>query len=224
MQVLVVIRQREGVPLAEEVVPEEGNVHIGKAVWDVRHPCPVCEVGRCGPDLRPLLVAHVHLREVPADAQPVAEAIPEREVVTFRLHLAVVHVSSRLLASAQVGNIALDIIFRIAIDESPFGIERVATEGFVVAHVQVDIIAILRTDTYIAHLQVLVAEHLLDRGQTVRFLVRELRLQLRQDKVSTCRPVTHRADIARCTDIVALCRIFRHRTGYKLVVIFPEHG
>ena len=77
MQVLVVIRQREGVPLAEEVVPEEGNVHIGKTVWDVRHPCPVCEVGRCGPDLRPLLVAHVHLREVPADAQPVAEAIPE---------------------------------------------------------------------------------------------------------------------------------------------------
>ena len=63
-------------------------------------------------------------------------------------------------------------------------------ECLVVAQVEVDIVAIFRSDTQFAHFQVFVTKHLFDGRQTISLFVRQLGLQACQDEVGSGRPVS----------------------------------
>ena len=58
-----------------------------------------------------------------------------------------------------------------------------AAERLLVTQVDIDVMALLRTQHYAARLEVFVAEHFLYRGQAERLFVRQLGLQTGQDEI-----------------------------------------
>ena len=223
MQVLVVIGERQRVSLTEKVVPEEGDIHVGKLVRDVGHPCSVGEVRRGRAQLHLLPVAYIHTGEVAAHTEPIAEPIPQREVVALRLYLAIVDIGRALFSSAQVGDVALDVVFRMTIDQSALDIERMPPEGLVIAHIEIEVMAVLRPYGEVAHLKVLVAEHLFDSREAVCLLVRELRLKLLHNVIGTGGAIAPRASRPVDRHIFRGIVVGRHRTGNVLPVIFSKN-
>ena len=146
MQVLIVVGDRQDIPPLPAVVPEERYIRVGKLVGEVGHTFSVGQVGGTAGDGGFHLVANVHLGEVPTYAQPVREVVADGQVQPLGLYLPIVDVGSRLLSPAEVGDVALDIVPGVAVDQAAFEVERVLSEGAVVADVQVEIIAVLRTN------------------------------------------------------------------------------
>ena len=181
MQVLVVVSQGQHIPFLAQIAPIKIHVHIGELVRDIRHTLPIGQVLHLvarAADLELLIVADIHLGEITADAQPMAETITDREIATDRPHLAVVRISRSLLTATQILHVALDVIFRVTVDETALHIDGMLAERAAVAQVQVDIVTVLRPDRRRTAFQVLIAEHLLDSRQPIGLLVREFRLKL----------------------------------------------
>ena len=97
-------------------------------------------------------------------------------------------------------------------------------ESLIIAQVQIDVIAVLRTDADVSHFQVFVTEHFFDSRQTVGFFVGQFGLQPRQDEVSARRSIPYGTYAAGGTHIVVLIGIGSHRSGNKLIVILTEYG
>ena len=148
-----------------------------------------------------MVVADIHLRIVSTQAQPVSKAVTGGDVIAFGQHFAVVDVARRLFAAAQVGDVTLDIVFGVAVNQTAFHIYVMFVECFVVAYVQVQVVTVFRFDAHVAHFEVFVTEHFLDGRQAVGFFVRQLGLQARQYKVGTGSPVSHGVDAAGGADI-----------------------
>ena len=179
---MVVVGETEVVALATKISPSQSEVGVGIEVGEVGHALLVGDVWSRRAESSLHVVAHIHASEVAADAEPVAIAVTHREVEAHGLHLAVVDIRSGKFATTQVGDIALDKVLGVAIDEAPFGIDRVTAEMCIVAEIEVEVVAVFRTDTDVAHLQVFIAKHFVDGRQSVGLFIRQLGLQLREDK------------------------------------------
>ena len=224
VQVLVVVGDGQHIAFLAQVAPVESEVGIGKKIGHVGHPGSVGQVGRGSPDHGLLAVAHVHVAEVSAEAEPFAEAVAGREVVADGLHLAVVDIGGRFLAPAEVGDVALDVVPGVAVDEAAFQIEAVLAEFPVVAQVEVQVVAVFGPQAHLPHFQVLVAEHFLDGRQAAGFFIGKLGLEAFHDEISPGRAVAEGTDIARMLYVVALGLVFGNRPGDVLMVEFPENG
>ena len=75
MQILVVVRHSQQIAFASKVMPVEGYVRVGKAIRNVRHPCPIGKIVCRRTYLCALLVAYIHLCEVAADGEPTTEIV-----------------------------------------------------------------------------------------------------------------------------------------------------
>ena len=84
--------------------------------------------------------------------------------------------------------------------------------------------AALRAQAYLSALQVLIAKHLFDGGQTVGTLVRQLGLQSFDKEVGTCRTIAPGADRAAGAYVVAARIILGHGSGHILAVVLAEDG
>ena len=224
MQILIVVCKDQCIAFLPEITPIERQVRVGKTVGQVRHPLFVGDVFRAAADRRFLVVANVHLRIVSSYAQPVRETVTGGEVVSFGQHFAVVDVARSLLTATQVGDVTLDIIVGVTVDQTSFDVNAVLAECLVVADIQVHVVALLRFDADVTHFEVFVTEHLFDGGEAVGFLVGEFCLQSRQDEVSSCRTVSQGTDAAGSADIFGTRIVGRHRTCYILVVMLAEDG
>lgn len=172
VHVLVVVSHGQHIPFLPEVAPIEVYVKISKLIGHIGNACLVTEIfhrvaGTA--DLHLLIVTHIHLREVAAHTQPASEAIACRYIVSLRQHLAVVGISGPFFSSAQVLDIALDIILRIAVYHTAFHVDRMFSKTPGITQVQVDVVTFLGTDADVSTLQVFVTKHLFDSGQTVSF-------------------------------------------------------
>ena len=224
VQVLVVVRYSQRIAFFPEVAPVEGHVGIGKDIRQVGHAFLISYILRTAGYGRLHIVAHVHLREVAAHTQPPAKAVAGGDVISLRQHLAVIDVSGCGLAAAQVGDVALDVVFGVTVDKAAFHVHGMFAESLVIAQVQVDVVAVLRPDADVAHFQVLIAEHLFDGGQAVGLFIGQLGLQSRQDEVSARRSIAYGMYAAGGAYIVVLIGIRSHRSGDKLVVMLAEYG
>ena len=226
VQVLVVVGHGEQVALSPQVVPVEVDVAVGKHVGHVGHAGLVGEVGGRGARAAYLVglhVAHVHLREVAAQAQPAAQTVPGREVVALGHHLAVVGIGGILLAAAQVLDVALDIVAGVAVEQAPLDIERVAAQRARVAEVEVHVVAVLGAYVHLSALEVLVAEHLFDGGQPVGLLIRQLGLQPRQHEIGARGAVAALLYGAVDHHKLGALVVGGHGSRHILVVVFPEY-
>lgn len=198
VHVLVVVSHGQYIPFLPEVAPIEVYVKISKLIGHIGNACLVTEIfhrvaGTA--DLHLLIVTHIHLREVAAHTQPASEAIACRYIVSLRQHLAIVGISGPFFSSAQVLDITLDIILRIAVYHTAFHVDGMFSKTPGITQVQVDVVTFLGTDADVSTLQVFVTKHLFDSGQAVSFFIRELRLQAGQDEVgsgSTISPRVYR--------------------------------
>ena len=118
MQVLIVVSHYQRVAFPPEVTPVEGHVGVGEAVRQVRHTLFIGDIVSTVADGRLLVVADIHLRIVSTQAQPVSKAVTGGDVIAFGQHFAVVDVARRLFAAAQVGDVTLDIVFGVAVNQT----------------------------------------------------------------------------------------------------------
>ena len=58
--ILIVICQRQHIPLAPQVMPVEADIGVGKHVRQVRHTLPIGQIGHTAPGGGAHVVAHVH--------------------------------------------------------------------------------------------------------------------------------------------------------------------
>ena len=192
MQVLIVVGHGQHIAFFPEITPVERQVGIRKPVGKVRHPFSVGQVLSAAGNGRLHSVADVHLSKVAACAYPVCEVVADGQAEAFCLDFTVVDIGCCLLAAAQIRDVALYVIFRIAVDHSAFHIQGMFPECLVVAQVEVQIVAILRPDAQFTHFQVFVAKHFFDGRQAISLFVRQLCLQVCQDEVGSGCPVSER--------------------------------
>ena len=146
MQILIVVCKDQCIAFLPEITPVERHVRVGKTVGQVRHTLFVGDVFRAAADRRFLVVANVHLRIVSSYAQPVRETITGGEVVSFGQYFTVVDVARSLLTATQVGDVTLDIIVGVTVDQAPFDVNAVLAQCLVVADIQVYVVAFFRFD------------------------------------------------------------------------------
>lgn len=206
MRPLVVVSQRQQVSFSSQIVPIKVGVEVGKTVGYVGHTRTVSQVfdriARAA-YLIAFIVAHVHLREIAAQAEPASQAVAGGKVIAFGEDVAVIDVSGILFATAEVLHVALDVVVRVAVNQPAFQIERMATQRAGIAEAEVQVVAVLGSKANLPTLQVLVTEHFFDGGEAVGTLVGELGLQAGQDEVSARRTVAPGTDRAADAHIVA---------------------
>ena len=155
VHVLVVVSHGQYIPFLPEVAPIEVYVKISKLIGHIGNACLVTEIFH----------------------RVAGTAIACRYIVSLRQHLAVVGISGPFFSSAQVLDITLDIILRIAVYHTAFHVDGMFSKTPGITQVQVDVVTFLGTDADVSTLQVFVTKHLFDSGQAVSFFIRELRLQ-----------------------------------------------
>ena len=218
-----IVGDRQRVSLGEQVVPEEAGVDVGEPVGSVRQTDLVVHA-RLLRISRPVLlpVARVDAVVGSPDIEPPREGIAQRDVVAFGLHMSVVLVDAVLRASV-FSQTALDVVLRIAVDQAAVDVDVVPAQQNAVAEIEVEIVALLGFQIGLAGFEVFVAEQLVGGGQTIGFLVGELRLQLLQDMVGSGDSVPPRTDPLVEVDVVAhAVGALRYGAFVILVVVFDE--
>ncbi len=143
MQVQIVVSHYQRVAFLPEVTPVEGHVGVGETVRKVRHTLFIGDIVCAVTDGRFLVVADIHLRIVSTPGSASSQkAVTGGDVIAFGQHLAVVDVACRLFAAAQVGDVTLDIVFGVAVNQTAFHIYVMFVECFVVADIQVQVVAV----------------------------------------------------------------------------------
>ena len=92
----------------------------------------------------------------------------------------------------------------------------------IITHIEVEVMAILRTYPDVAHLQVFITEHLFYSRQTISLLVRNLRLQLWHNEICPCDSITESVFRACCLHELSRVLIDGYRSRDKEIVIFRK--
>ena len=182
MQIQVIVGYGEYIAFFEESVPIEVYIAIGEYVWDVGHSRLVREILYAVAHTAYLvffIVAHVHLCEIAAYTQPFTETVAGRYIETFCQNFAIVDVCGIFFPSAQVLNVTLYIVLRVAVDKSSFDINGMFSECFGIAEVDVDVVAVFGSNGDISTFQIFITEHFFDRRQAVCFFIGKFGLQSR---------------------------------------------
>ena len=137
MQVLIVIRHHEHIALPARVAPVKGYIRIGEHIGQVRHPLPISQIGRIAGNGGLHIVTHVHLGEITPYAHPIAPTVTEGKRISFGQDFAIVDVLRGVFATAQIGDVALDVIFRVPINQSSFHIHGMFAECLVITQILV---------------------------------------------------------------------------------------
>ena len=224
MQILVVIRYGQRIALFPKVIPEKTYIRIGKHIREVGHTFTIGKVYGIAGNRFLHIIAYIHFREISSYTEPFGEVITGGDIKSFRQHFAVVYVSSSVFTTTQVGNVALDVIFGVPVDQPAIHIYRMFTESSVITQAEIQIIAVFGFYADISHFKVFITEHLFDGRQAISFLIRQFCLKSCQDEVGTCRAITHGTDTAGRSFIIALIGGGSHRTCHELIVILAEYG
>ena len=163
-------------------MPIEVYIAIGEYVWDVGHSRLVREILYAVAHTAYLvffIVAHVHLCEIAAYTQPFTETVAGRYIETFCQNFAIVDVCGIFFPSAQVLNVTLYIVLRVAVDKSSFDINGMFSECLGVAEDEVDLVALLVSKADITTYHIFITALFFDRRQAVCFFIGKFGLQSR---------------------------------------------
>ena len=220
-----VVGQRQDIALGKEVVPREGGIEVGVGVGlvgdalVVRHALLLGVAGQVT-----LGVTGVEVVERAAQTEPTPIAVTGGEVEALGLDAPVVLVDTEAGAAHSI-EAALDVVLRVAVDVAALHVEAMPSELAGIAQVEVDVVAVLRTEVGASGFQVLVAEKLVGGGQAIGFFVGKLGLQPVEDEPRARRAIAEGADVLGHVDVAA------HAVGtlgdgaaVVLVVVLAEGG
>ena len=220
-----IVGHGQDIALAEEVVPGEGGIEVGKGIGLVGDALPVADAFLQGVfGAVALAVAGIDVGEGTSCVEPTSEAVAGGEIEAFGAHVAVVLVDA-VGHGADGAKPALDVVFGVAVNQAALQVEAMLAELAGIAEVQVDVVAFLGFQIGLPGFHVLVAEQLVGSGQAVGFLVGEFGLQSLEDEVGARRAVAQGGGVAREVDVVAHAVVAGgDGTAVVLVVVFGKGG
>ena len=220
-----IVGHGQDIALAEEVVPGEGGIEVGKGIGLVGDALPVADAFLQGVfGTVAFVVAGIDVGKGASCVEPTPEAVAGGKVEAFGTHMAVVLVDA-VGHRAYGAEAALDVIFGVAVNQAALQVEAMLAELVGIAEVQVDVVAFLGFQVGLSGFHVLIAEQFVGSGQAVGFLVGEFGLQSCQDEVGARRAVAYGGGVAREVDVVAhAVAAGGDGSPVVLVVVFGKGG